>query len=52
KDYATELLAIDVNINITEMLDVTWALFAKHFKPEEVNIKQDLVEKHWKMVND
>jgi V/A-type H+-transporting ATPase subunit B len=48
KDYANDLLAIDVNINITEMLDTAWALFAKHFTPEEVNIRKDLVDKYWK----
>lgn len=48
KDYANQLLAIDVNVNTTEMLDVTWGLFAKYFKPEEVNIKAALVEEYWK----
>jgi V/A-type H+-transporting ATPase subunit B len=48
KDYSNFLLAINVNINTTEMLDVGWGLFAKHFKPEEVNIKQDFVTKYWK----
>ena len=48
KDYADKLLAIDVNLNTTEMLDVTWGLLAKHFKPEEVNIKKELVDEFWK----
>ena len=48
KDYANQLLAIDVNLDTTEMLDVTWGLFSKYFKPEEVNIKKELVEEHWK----
>ncbi len=48
KDYSNNLLAIDVNINTTEMLDEAWTLFAKHFKPEEVNIKQELVSKYWR----
>lgn len=47
KDYSNDLLAIDVNLNTTDMLDTTWDLFAKYFKPEEVNIRQDLVEKYW-----
>ena len=47
KDYSREILAIDVNINTTEMLDVAWKLFAKYFKPEEVNIKQAIVDKYW-----
>jgi len=48
KDYSNNLLAIDVNINTIEMLDEGWKLFVKHFKPEEVNIKQDFVTKYWK----
>ena len=49
KDYSDKLLAIDVNLNTTEMLDVTWGLFAKYFKPEEVNIRQELVDTYWKV---
>ena len=48
KDYANQLLAIDVNLDTTEMLDVTWGLFSKYFKPEEVNIKKEFVDLHWK----
>ena len=48
KDYAVELLSIDVNIKIDEMLDTAWRLFAKHFKPEETGIKQVLIDKYWK----
>jgi V/A-type H+-transporting ATPase subunit B len=48
KDYSKDILAIDVNVNTTEMLDITWRLFAKYFTPEEVNIKQDFVTKYWK----
>lgn len=47
KDYSNKLLAIDVNVEIDEMLDTGWSLFKKHFKPEEVNIKQELVDKYW-----
>lgn len=47
KDYSEKLLAIDVNVNIDEMLNTGWNLFSKHFKPEEVNIKQELVDKYW-----
>ena len=46
-DYSEKLLAIDVNLDTTEMLDVTWGLFAKYFKPDEVNIKAALVEQYW-----
>jgi V/A-type H+-transporting ATPase subunit B len=48
KDYSTQLLAIDVNIDTTKMLDVAWSLLSLHFKPAEVNIKQELVNKYWK----
>ena len=48
KDYAVELLSIDVNITIEQMLDTAWKLFAKHFKPEETGIKQTLIDKYWK----
>ncbi len=26
------------------MLDVAWSLFGKYFRPEEVNIKKELVD--------
>ena len=48
KEYSDKLLAIDVNLNTTEMLDVTWGLFSKYFKPEEVNIRQELIDTYWK----
>ena len=48
KDYSEKLLAIDVNIEIDQMLNTGWELFQKHFKPEEVGIKQELVDKYWK----
>jgi V/A-type H+-transporting ATPase subunit B len=47
KDYSKELLAIDVNIEVDEMLDTAWGLFAKHFKRSEVSVKKDLVDKYW-----
>lgn len=47
RDYSEKLLAIDVNIDIDEMLDTGWKLFAKYFSPEEVSIKADLVKKYW-----
>lgn len=47
-EYSTKLLAIDVNIDVDEMLDTTWDLFGKYFKPTEVSIKQNLMDKYWK----
>ncbi len=46
-DYSSQLLAIDVNLDATEMLDKTWGLFAKYFTPAEANIKQALVDEYW-----
>ncbi|MFH2137171.1 MAG: V-type ATP synthase subunit B [Candidatus Omnitrophota bacterium] len=47
-EYANELLAIDVNIEIDKMLDTCWKLFADNFKKEEVGIKDEIVKKYWK----
>lgn len=46
-DYSSKLLAIDVNIEIEEMLNTGWSLFSKYFRKEEIGIKQELVEKYW-----
>ncbi len=48
KEYSNRLLAIDVNITIDQMLDTAWELFGKYFKPQELNIKQSLVDKYLK----
>ena len=48
KEYATRLLAIDVNIPIDEMLDTGWELFAKYFTKAETGLKEKLIEKYWK----
>ncbi|MEG0499567.1 MAG: V-type ATP synthase subunit B [Rikenellaceae bacterium] len=47
-DYSKELLAIDINIDMTAMLDTAWRLFAKYFTKAEVAIKSELVAKYWK----
>lgn len=47
KDYSEKLLAIDVNIEVDAMLSTSWNLFNKHFKPAEVGIKQEFVDKYW-----
>ena len=46
-DYSEKLLSIDVNIDITEMLDTAWRLFSEYFTVSEVAIKQELVNKYW-----
>ncbi len=47
KDYSDKLLAIDVNIEVDQMLDIGWNLFNKHFEPAEVGIKQEFVDQYW-----
>lgn len=47
REYSRNLLSIDVNIDTTEMLDTAWSLFAEHFTPAEVNIRQEFVDKYW-----
>jgi len=47
KEYSNSLLAIDVNIDVDSMLNIAWKLFDSHFKPAEVGIKEELVNKYW-----
>ncbi len=49
RDYSNELLAIDVNIGITQMLDTAWALFRKYFTRSELGIKKDIVDEFGNM---
>ncbi len=46
-DYAMELLAIDINIDVEKMLDAAWRLFAKYFKKDEIAIKEEMMKKYW-----
>jgi len=48
KEYSVRLLAIDVNIDITEMLDTAWDLFRQYFTPAELGIKESIMNKYWK----
>jgi len=48
RDYASKILAIDVDIKPDEMLDVTWELFQKHFTRDEVAIKDEFMNLYWK----
>ncbi len=47
KEYSRNILAIDVNIDTTEMLEMTWNLFRKYFSAAEVGIKQEFMDKYW-----
>lgn len=48
KAYATELLAVDVNLGLDEMLDTAWTLFGKYFSKAETGIKQNMIDKYWR----
>ena len=47
KDYSENILSIDINIEINEMLDRTWKLFAKYFSKSETAIKQEFIDQYW-----
>ncbi|MBN2520490.1 MAG: V-type ATP synthase subunit B [Bacteroidales bacterium] len=47
KDYSTDLLAIDVNLEMEDILNKAWELFQKYFTPSEVGIKQEFMDKYW-----
>ena len=49
RDYSNELLAIDVNIGITQKLDTAWALFRKYFTRSELGIKKEIVDEFGNM---
>jgi V/A-type H+-transporting ATPase subunit B len=46
-DYSRQLLAIDIDVDSTQMLDIVWQLFSKYFSKAEVGIKQELMEAYW-----
>jgi V/A-type H+-transporting ATPase subunit B len=47
REYSESLLAIDVNVDTTTMLNIAWNLFSKHFTKSEVGVKNEFVEKYW-----
>ena len=46
KEYSEQLLAIDINIEIDEMLNTAWRLFGRYFTNAEIGIKAELIEKY------
>ncbi len=47
-EYTRRLLAVDVNLQVDEMLDAGWELFGDHFSKDETGIKEELVKQYWK----
>lgn len=48
KKYSDQILAIDVNIDIDKMLDITWGLFREYFSRAEIGIKEEFMKLYWK----
>ena len=46
-EYSRDMLAIDINIDTTVMLDRGWALLGRHFQASEVGIKEEMIEQYW-----
>jgi hypothetical protein len=44
QEYSENLLAIDVNVDTTTMLNIAWSLFSKHFNKSEVGSKTNLLK--------
>ena len=36
------------HLDVYKRQDMTWGLFSKHFRPQEVNMRMELVERYWK----
>jgi len=47
-DYSRELLAIDVNLQIDQMLDKAWELFGRYFHRSEIGIKESILNTYWR----
>ncbi len=47
REYSSRLLAIDVDIDSTVMLDTAWKLFGTFFDKTEVGIKQAIMDTYW-----
>lgn len=47
KQYATQLLAVDINKNMDDILDTGWQLLGRYFEKYEVAIKEKLMDTYW-----
>jgi V/A-type H+/Na+-transporting ATPase subunit B len=46
--FRKEILDLSVNIKVEDALDLCWEIMGRFFEPDEVSMKQKLVEKYWK----
>jgi len=45
--FEKEIMDLRVNLPLHDALDLCWGIFAQCFAPEEVGIRQVIVENHW-----
>ena len=46
REYSRQLLAIDINVEVEEMLDTAWKLFGKYFSKDEV-VLRGTMDTYW-----
>jgi len=47
KMFETEMMDLEVNIPLEQALDRGWRILADCFKPEETNLRSDLIKEFW-----
>ena len=47
RDYSRDLLAVDVDINMEDMLNRGWELLAHNFHAPEIGVKENILKKYW-----
>lgn len=46
-EFRARFMAIDVSMALEQALDEGWRLLARHFAPEELLVRADLIERHY-----
>ncbi len=45
--FEKKMMNLEVNMSLEQALDMGWTILAECFKPDQVGIKQSLVDKYW-----
>ncbi len=45
--FEKRMMNLEVNLPLEEQLDMGWTILAECFKPDQVGIKQSLIDKYW-----
>jgi V/A-type H+/Na+-transporting ATPase subunit B len=48
--FEEKMMNLEVNLALDDALDMGWKIFAECFKPEQVGIKQSILNKYWPKV--